>query len=182
MVALDAGEEFFTAGLATPAVVGEDAAILGADAAVTGGTEGAVATEEGAGAAEELGPGVDRGDGRDIFGKFTGKGGYGSDAEARTLNQVEEDTGQVVIRKQVQVKLPKDAEVSGIKSSRKYDGLVQKQDGTGTYEGIEVKSGSSSDAAQERFDQAVNDGTPATGVLNGKPITITSVRTLRVDP
>jgi hypothetical protein len=121
MVVLDGAEEFFSAGFATPAVVGEDAAILGTDAAATG-AEGAVATEEGTGLAEQgttlierPGAGIDRGDGRDIFGKFTGSGGYGSDAEARGLAEYEEETGDVVIRDKARATLPDG-------STRYYDG------------------------------------------------------------
>jgi hypothetical protein len=44
MVALDGAEEFFSAGLATPAVAAEDAAIMGADAAATGAAESEVPT------------------------------------------------------------------------------------------------------------------------------------------
>jgi hypothetical protein len=63
MVVLDAGEEFFSAGLATPAVAAEDAAIMGADAAATGAgaaataADGAALETDGAGAlAKDLTP------------------------------------------------------------------------------------------------------------------------------
>jgi hypothetical protein len=62
---------------------------------------------------------------------------------------------------------------------RYYDGLAEKPDGT--YEGIEVKSGSAyCDARQREFDDAVNSGGPATANLNGRTIQITSVEVVRV--
>jgi hypothetical protein len=63
--------------------------------------------------------------------------------------------------------------------TRFYDGLSRKPDGT--YEGVEVKSGGASlDAHQRTFDAGVESGNPATGMLNGKPITVTSVSYIRV--
>jgi hypothetical protein len=82
-------------------------------------------------------PGVvrDRGDGRDILGKFTGAGGYGKDVEAAGLHQYEELTGRSPISQQIRVTLPNG-------SQRYYEGLAEKPDGT--FEGIEVKSGGAS--------------------------------------
>jgi hypothetical protein len=66
------------------------------------------------------------------------------------------------------------AKQPGVEKGRFYDGLVKKPDGT--YEGIEVKSGSSKDAAQERFDAGVSYDDPAYATLrNGDRIKITSV-------
>jgi YD repeat-containing protein len=126
---------------------------------------------EGAPAAED-GIGVDRGDGRDVLGRFTGVGGYGADAEAQGLEQYAADTGREVISDQVRATLPDG-------SIRYYDGLSP--NGDGTYEGIEVKSGSAGlTEGQQAFDGAVNDGTSATATLNGQPIQITSTRNVVV--
>jgi hypothetical protein len=65
------------------------------------------------------------------------------------------------------------AKQPGVDKGRFYDGLVKKADGT--YEGIEVKSGSSKDAAQEQFDAGVSYDNPAYATLNGERIRITSV-------
>jgi hypothetical protein len=50
----------------------------------------------------------------------------------------------------------------------------------GTWEGIEVKSGTSADKAQKAFDQAVSYDHPAYAKLNGERIKITSVNYQRV--
>jgi hypothetical protein len=116
---------------------------------------------------------VDRGDGRDSLGHFTGAGGYGKSGEAKGLVTYKEATGRDVIAQQIGV-TTKDG------GKRFYDGLSLKPDGT--YEGVEVKSGSASPNAHQRaFDASVNSGTPAKGMLNGKPITVTSVRLIQVD-
>ncbi len=125
-------------------------------------------------AAEDEGDliGVDRGDGRDVLGRFTGAGGYGADAEAQGLDQYAADTGRDVISDQVRSTLPDG-------SIRYYDGLSP--NGDGTYEGIEVKSGSAGlTPGQQAFDSAVNGGTPATATLNGQSIQITSTRVVVV--
>ncbi|MBN9194420.1 MAG: hypothetical protein J0I78_17695 [Microbacterium sp.] len=64
-------------------------------------------------------------------------------------------------------------------SQRYYDGLALKSDGT--WEGIEVKSGNASRSGSQRaFDDAVGSGVPATAMLEGKPIQITSTYLQRV--
>ena len=66
-----------------------------------------------------------------------------------------------------------------VQSRAHQPGLAEKPDGT--YEGIEVKSGSAyCDARQREFDDAVNSGGPATANLNGRTIQITSVEVVRV--
>jgi len=71
-----------------------------------------------------------------------------------------------VITTQVRVTLPDGA-------TRYYDGLARKPDGT--YEGVEVKSGSASLSARQRaFDAQVDAGTPATGRLDGVPVVVSS--------
>jgi len=70
------------------------------------------------------------------------------------------------------------ASMEGATKERIYDGLVKKPDGT--WEGIEVKSGTSADKAQKAFDQAVSYDHPAYAKLNGESIEITSVNYQRV--
>jgi hypothetical protein len=113
------------------------------------------------------GIGVDRGDGRDVGVHFTGKRGYGKSGEAKGLAVYEARNGRPVISEQIGV-TTKDG------GTRFYDGLSLKPDGT--YEAVEVKSnGATRDAHQREFDARVNSGIPATGKLNGKSITVTSV-------
>ena len=115
---------------------------------------------------------LDRGDGRDSGGRFTGKSGYGKSGEAQGLADYKGQTGRDVITKQIGV-TTKDG------GTRFYDGLALKEDGT--YEGVEVKSGDATrDAHQRQFDDRVDSGIPATGMLNGKSITVTSTYLMRV--
>jgi hypothetical protein len=110
--------------------------------------------------------------GRDALGRFTGTGGYGASAEAQGLNDYATATGRTVISDQVRATLPDG-------SIRYYDGLSP--NGDGTYEGVEVKSGSASlSASQRAFDAQVDSGGPATATLNGQQIEITSTRLVRV--
>ena len=122
------------------------------------------------GAAPEVaraGAGVDRGDGRDVKGKFTGAGNFGADAEAAELKAYSEQYGVTVITSRVRATLPDG-------SMRYYDGLVE--DANGTYTGLEVKSGSASvTKGQRAFDKQVLAGSPATAHLIGRQITITDV-------
>jgi RHS repeat-associated protein len=122
-------------------------------------------------AGEPGGPRVDRGDGRDSAGKFTGAGGYGKTEEAGGLAQYSEDTGNPVITQKVR------ANLGG--AQRYYDGLVKNPDGT--YTGIEVKSGGARYyGAQKRFDAAVSPENPAIAVLNSETIDITATYLVRV--
>jgi hypothetical protein len=115
---------------------------------------------------------LDRGDGRDPGGRFTGKGGYGKSGEATGLARYEAQEGRPVIKQQIRVS-------TDGKDTRFYDGLSLKPDGT--YDAVEVKSGDASPNAHQRaFDATVRSGTPATGILNGKPIVITSVTYIQV--
>lgn len=122
--------------------------------------------------------GVDLGKGRDYQGKFAN--GQDNkpwvDKEKIGLDKHAADNGVDVIRTKVKV----DYEGSPQKG-RLYDGLEQNADGT--YTAIEVKSGSAIDKyysesasnTQRIFDETVNSGTPARGMLNGEEITITKV-------
>jgi hypothetical protein len=167
---------------ADAASVAEVAAIEGTADTVAAATAGADATDaaidadaaasEGGDAAPG-GPRIDRGDGRDPLGRFTGSGGYGADKEAQGLQDYADVTGRDAIPDHVQAKLPDSAQ------GRFYDGLALKPDGT--YEGIEVKSGTAArNAAQRAFDGKVSSSNPATATLGGTEITITSVRVITV--
>ncbi len=167
--------------LADGASVAEVAAIEGTEETVAVATAGADATDAAidadaaAGDAGDAasGPGIDRGDGRDPLGRFTGKGGYGADKEAQGLQDYSDLTGREAVPDHIQAKLPDGAQ------GRYYDGLALKPDGT--YEGIEVKSGTASrNAAQRTFDGKVSPSNPATARLGGTEIKITSVRVITV--
>lgn len=93
--------------------------------------------------------------------------------EAQGIKQYEEEFSTKVTTTQ-KVR----ASMDGATKQRVYDGLVKKPDGT--WEGIEVKSGSSADGAQEAFDRAVSYDRPAYATLNGERIEITSVNYQRV--
>ena len=145
-----------------------EAAAAGADA-----TDAAIEADAAAGDSAAARAGVDRGDGRDALGRFTGTGGYGADAEAQGLQDYTDLTGREAIPDRVQAKLPDGPQ------GRYYDGLALKPDGT--YEGVEVKSGTASrDLAQRTFDNKVSPANPAAARLGGQEIKITSVRVITV--
>ncbi|OBF87923.1 hypothetical protein A5791_18515 [Mycobacterium sp. 852002-51163_SCH5372311] len=102
------------------------------------------------------GEGINRGDGRDIYGNFTGRGeGYGKLRESEGIKKYQADNeGRWVTREQ------RKATVNGAENGRFYDGLARKPDGT--YEGIEVKSGGASLSQPQRaFDGNVSYDNPA---------------------
>ena len=71
------------------------------------------------------------------------------------------------------------ARIDGNAKVRKFDGLAEKPDGT--YEGVEVKSGSARRTPQQdAFDKSVSYDNPATATLNGKKILITSTKLINV--
>jgi hypothetical protein len=145
-----------------------EAATAGADA-----TDAAIEADAAAGDSTAARAGVDRGDGRDALGRFTGSGGYGADAEAQGLQDYTDLTGREAIPDHVQAKLPDGPQ------GRYYDGLALKPDGT--YEGVEVKSGTASrNLPQRTFDNKVSPSNPATARLGGQEIKITSVRVITV--
>ncbi len=122
--------------------------------------------------AAETGVGVDRGDGRDALGHFTGKGSYGAGAQAQGLADYTTATGRSVIGDQVRATLPDG-------SIRYFDGLSINPDGT--YQGVEVKGGSAGlTASQRAFDGQVDGGVSATATLGGASISITSTYLVRV--
>lgn len=90
-----------------------------------------------------------------------------SQKEAQGIEQYEQQRGVDVDTTRVR------ASQDGAGQTRYYDGLVEKADGT--YEGIEVKSGTSRDTGQEAFDNGVSYDKPAYATLHGVRIKITSV-------
>lgn len=122
--------------------------------------------------------GVDRGDGRDTGGRYANGQEIRPwvDKEKVGLDEYASEAGVDVIRRKVHVTYE-----GAPQASRSYDGLVKNNDGSNTYTGIEVKSGSAIDeygrasSTQRQFDDAVNAGTPARGKLDGDDIIITRV-------
>jgi hypothetical protein len=102
------------------------------------------------------GEGIDRGDGRDPYGHITGRGGggYGRQREAEGIEKYKQaNEGRWVTTEQ------RKATVEGAPNGRFYDGLAKKPDGT--YEGIEVKSGTAGlTKPQESFDGKVGYNNP----------------------
>lgn len=108
-----------------------------------------------------------RTDGRDSRGRFTGKGRYGKDYEARGIAELEKIHGPINTR---QVR----SSVDGSDKGRFYDGLIRNADGT--YTGVEIKGGTATPTGQQRtFDGLVSPGNPARARLDGEPIAITKV-------
>jgi hypothetical protein len=175
------------------APVGIPATLTGAGLMVAGGVlagHGAIDLSKHAEAANAVtimaahtgrpGEGGDRGDGRDPYGHFAGESGYGKNAEARGIENYREDNpGRWVTTEQ------RKATVDGAPNSRFYDGLARLPDGT--YEGIEVKSGTASrDAQQAAFDSAVSRQNPAyvtivneQGVVETVKVTSVRVETVK---
>lgn len=114
------------------------------------------------------------------------KGGeYAKDGngEARADSKAKEAEGLSRYEKRAGLKVDPDQVVAKQDSSnvgRKYDGLAAKPDGT--YEGIEVKSGTATRTAQQKeFDSKVSYENPAYATLkDGTPIKITSVKVVPV--
>jgi hypothetical protein len=117
---------------------------------------------------------ADRRTGRDSRGRYTdGNSGSGKVEEDEGLRIYEGDTGRSVDRSQVR------ARIDNKSGYRYYDGLSLNDDGT--YEGIEVKSGSANRTPSQRaFDNTVDSGTSARARLGGRDITITSTNLIRV--
>lgn len=127
--------------------------------------------------------GVDRGDGRDYLGHYA-RGQDNKpwvDKEKIGLDTYAKENDANVIRTKVKVDYD-----GSPQNGRYYDGLEKNGDGPNTYTAIEVKSGSAFDEysmpgnTQGQFDNTVNGGTPARGVLDGEEILITKVETVIV--
>jgi hypothetical protein len=127
--------------------------------------------------------------GRDVNGRFL-PGNTGSVDGATAAQQILEDraarTGKDLITQQVRVAVtdpqtgqPMVDPKTGGPLYRYYDAL-EPTSTPGHYTGVEVKSGSASLTPNQRlFDGRVNSGLPATGTLNGQPITIDRAIELR---
>ncbi|KJQ53332.1 hypothetical protein [Microbacterium sp. SA39] len=126
----------------------------------------------------DSGRGVDRGDGRDHLGHYANgqENKPWVDKEKLGLENYGNDNDVEVITTQVRVDYP-----GSPQDGRRYDGLVRNDDGPNTYDGIEIKSGDAianytrPGNTQYQFDNAVNDGTPAHGRLDGQDILVTRV-------
>ncbi|WP_447589659.1 hypothetical protein [Microbacterium lacticum] len=162
---------------------GLSAATRGVTAATRGGKAADRVAETTASLSREqkqLLRGVDRGDGRDEFGHFATKheSRPWADKEAQGLRDYERHTGVKPRDDQIHVKQ------DGSDQVRKYDGLAEKPDRT--FDGVEIKSGSASktynnpNSAQRSFDEKVSYENPARGVLDGRPIEVTSVTVVHV--
>lgn len=127
--------------------------------------------------------GIDRGDGRDDAGTYARGQEHKPwvDKEKIGLDKYAEENSADVIRTKVRVDYD-----GSPQNGRYYDGLEKNGDGPNTYTAIEVKSGSAFDEysrpgnTQGQFDDDVNGGTPARGVLDGEEIFITKVETVIV--
>lgn len=120
--------------------------------------------------------GVDRGDGRDDFGKIvSGDNRQWVDKEQIGLDTVAEVRGVEVHRTHVRATIEGHRlDGASADQGRYYDGLIRNADGT--YTGIEVKSGTATrSTAQRGFDGAVSRETPAIATLNGERIRIVRV-------
>lgn len=165
----------------SPALVAAGVGVAGVGAGLIGDAAGRWLTESHATGVRVRG--LDRGDGRDYAGTFAN--GQNNkpwvDSEKIGLDKYAKENNADVIR--IKVKADYDGSPQ---NGRYYDGLEKNGDGPNTYTAIEVKSGSAFDAysrpgnTQRQFDDVVNGGTPARGVLEGEEILITKVETVVV--
>ncbi|QDE35440.1 hypothetical protein FIV50_11990 [Microbacterium foliorum] len=165
----------------SPALVVAGVGVAGAGAMMVGDAAGRWLTES-HGVSGRI-KGLDRGDGRDYLGHFA-KGQNDPlwvDKERIGLEMYAKENNADVIRTKVKVDYD-----GSPQSGRYYDGLEKNDDGPNSYTAIEVKSGSAFEAysrpgsTQRQFDDAVNGGTPARGVLEGEEILVTKVETVVV--
>lgn len=128
------------------------------------------------------GEGINRGDGRDIYGHISGRGeGYGRLREAEGIKRYQgENEGRWVTREQ------RKATVDGAANGRFYDGLARKPDGT--YEGVEVKSDTAGITGPQRtFDGQVSYDNPAYVTITSElgeveTVQVTSTKVVTMDP
>lgn len=165
------------------AVPGGAAAAGGVAAVGTGGALAALGASrlarEAAGSAGvmlmEKQHGVDRGDGRDEYGRFANgqENKPWVDKERQGLDEVERETGLDVERQRAR------SSVTGSSQERYFDGYIKNEDGT--YTAIEVKSGTGlqkymrNAENQKLFDESISPSHPATANIRGEKITITGV-------
>lgn len=120
--------------------------------------------------------GVDRGDGRDEYGKFVGSDNTPwLDKEKMGLDEVSDELGVDVVRDQVRARVDGHHKPgTDTPQSRYFDGLYR--NGDGTYTGVEVKSGDARRSSEQAaFDRIVSRDRPARANLDGKPIEIVRV-------
>jgi hypothetical protein len=124
------------------------------------------------------GEGIDRGDGRDPYGHITGRAGgrYAGQREAEGLKQYEKrNPGRWVTNEQRKATVD-----GGPQGGRFYDGLARQPDGT--YEGIEVKSGTAGrDARQLEFDSKVSPENPAYVTITNEQGVVETVKVTHVE-
>ncbi|MCX8564003.1 NAD(+)--arginine ADP-ribosyltransferase [Mycolicibacterium mucogenicum] len=124
------------------------------------------------------GEGIDRGDGRDRYGHITGRPGgrYAGQREAEGLKQYEKrNPGRWVTNEQRKATVD-----GGPQGGRFYDGLARQPDGT--YEGIEVKSGTAGrDARQLEFDTKVSPENPAYVTITNEQGVVETVKVTHVE-
>lgn len=127
---------------------------------------------------------ADRGDGRDIKGRYA-KGNGGAhmydDSEARGLEEYLDDLDADGVAVNEVIEYKRLARIEGAPQGRYYDRLVQREDGT--WVGLEVKSGDSSYSGTQRAaDNMVSPDNPAVVKLDdGRTIEVTEVQVKRVE-
>ena len=127
---------------------------------------------------------ADRGDGRDIKGRYA-KGNGGAhmydDSEARGLEEYLDDLDADGVAVNEVIEYKRLARIEGAPQGRYYDRLIQREDGT--WVGLEVKSGGSSYSGTQRTaDNMVSPDNPAIVKLDdGRTIEVTEVQVKRVE-
>jgi hypothetical protein len=143
------------AGVGVPTALGSGAIVAGGLAVAGAGATVLAGSAMGQNRVEPW-KAADRGDGRDIEGKWAdgNPATSGKVKESRGLDIRDKENGVPAIREQVT------ARVEGVEHGRRYDGIELKSDGT--YNGAEIKSGSGRLSTNQRiFDDAVSYDNPA---------------------
>jgi len=126
---------------------------------------------------------ADRGDGRDIKGRYAKSNGGAhtyDDSEARGLEEYLDDLDADGVAVNEVIEYKRLARIEGAPQGRYYDRLVQREDGT--WVGLEVKSGGFSYSGTQRAaDNSVSPNNPAIVKLDdGRTIQVTKVAVWRV--
>ena len=123
------------------------------------------------------GEGIDRGDGRDRYGHITGRSGgsYAKGREAEGIENYKDDNpGRWVTNEQRKATVD-----GGASGGRFYDGLARLPDGS--YEAIEVKSGTASlSPGQREFDGLVSSSNPAYATITNEQGVVETVKITKV--
>ena len=127
---------------------------------------------------------ADRGDGRDIKGRYAKDNGGAhmyDDSEAKGLEEYLDDLDADGVSVNEVIEYKRLARIEGAPQGRYYDRLVQREDGT--WVGLEVKSGGSSySGTQREADNMVSPDNPAVVTLDdGRTIKVTEVQVKRVE-